>query len=129
MTTYAALVDANHLVKQRIVLADVGSYTPSPGLTLVIETAQTGASSVGYTWNGTTFTTPLSNPDPTPTPDQLRQQSFVAQSDRADLVTRLQSATPAQIDNWLTNNVTNLTQARAVLGAIIKVFCANPPPQ
>ncbi len=57
----------------------------------------------------------------------VRAQTFTALSDRADIITRLQTATPAQIDAWLAANVTTLAQARGVLGALIKVFCVNPP--
>ncbi len=60
-------------------------------------------------------------------PAVVRAQTFTALPDRADLIARLQTATPAQIDSWLTANVTNLAQARGVLAAIIKVMAANPP--
>ncbi len=60
-------------------------------------------------------------------PAVVRAQTFTALADRADLIARLQTATPAQIDSWLTANVTNLVQARAVLAAIIKVLAAYPP--
>lgn len=33
--------------------------------------------------------------------------------------------TPAQIDTWLTNNVTNLAQDRTVLSAIIKIIALD----
>lgn len=56
---------------------------------------------------------------------QTRIDTFMADSSRADLITRLATATPAQIDTWLQNNVTTLAQARTVLGAIIKVIALN----
>lgn len=46
-------------------------------------------------------------------------------SSRADMLARLQSATPAQIDAWLANNVTNLAQARTVLGIILKLIALD----
>ena len=61
------------------------------------------------------------------TQEQLRAATFAALPERQDIVQRLKDATPAQIDSWLTANVTNLAQARTVLGALIKVFCINPP--
>ncbi len=60
-------------------------------------------------------------------PAVVRAQTFTALPDRADIIARLQTATPAQIDAWLAANVTTLAQARTVLGALIKVFCVNPP--
>lgn len=55
----------------------------------------------------------------------VREQSFVADASRVDLLTRLKTSTPAQIDTWLTNNVTNLAQARTILGAIIKTIALD----
>lgn len=36
------------------------------------------------------------------------------------LMKQLATATPAQIDTWLTNNVTSVAQARTVLAMLIK---------
>lgn len=55
-------------------------------------------------------------------PDSPRVSALKAAPDLVDLVTRLQAATPAQIDAWLTANMTNLAQARTVLGAVVKVL-------
>ncbi len=57
--------------------------------------------------------------------EAARRTDIRADSGRIDLLNRLQTATPAQIDTWLTNNVTNLAQARAVLAAIIKVIALD----
>lgn len=54
--------------------------------------------------------------------EAARVAGIRANASRADLLNRLRTATDAQIDTWLGNNVTNLAQARAVLGAIIKVI-------
>lgn len=63
--------------------------------------------------------TALTNFDPlAPT----RLSVFASDAGAQDLVNRLKTATVAQIDTWLTNNVTNLAQARTVLAAIIKVL-------
>lgn len=62
---------------------------------------------------------------PPPSAEEVRQGVFAALPDRADLMTRLQTATPQQIDNWIDGNVTNIATARAVLKAIIKVMVAN----
>jgi len=63
--------------------------------------------------------------NPPPTAEEIRVGVFAAEPTVIDLRSRLKDATPAQIDTWLTNNVTNLTQARVVLGAIIKYLVAN----
>jgi hypothetical protein len=61
---------------------------------------------------------------PGPTPEETRRDEFRGQPDYVDLAAKLKTSTPGQIDTWLTNNVTNLTQARSVLGAIIKYLAA-----
>ncbi len=53
---------------------------------------------------------------------QAKVQAFLADSGRQQLITLLQNSTPAQIDTWLTNNVTTLAQARTVLGYVIKAI-------
>lgn len=84
---------------------------------------------IGWTYDGTTFTAPPRPPDPVPTPAEVaaeaRAVSFVADATRADLLVRLQTATPAQIDAWLLANVTTLVQARVVLGSIIKILALD----
>lgn len=123
---HAALINAGNIVVNRIVTGG-GTYTPPAGLTLIDETVSTGISGVGWSWNGSVFIPLPPNVDPPPTASQIRAATFIAQADRADIIARLQTATPAQIDSWLVANVTNLAQARAVLGAIVKVLCVNPP--
>jgi hypothetical protein len=54
----------------------------------------------------------------------VRQETFAAEPDRADLMTRLQSATPAQIDTFIDNNVTSIATARTVLKALLKLMVA-----
>jgi hypothetical protein len=54
-----------------------------------------------------------------------RDVDFDAAPEVVDLITRAKNATNAQIDTWLTNNVTNLAQARTVLGALIKLLIAK----
>jgi len=57
--------------------------------------------------------------------EEARLASYDQDAGQLDLLNRLRTATPAQIDTWLTNNVTNLAQARAVLGHIIKLLVAR----
>lgn len=63
--------------------------------------------------------------DQPPPPEEIRATAFRAEADRIDLMTRLKTATPAQIDSWLTTNVTSLASARTVLGAIIKAIALD----
>jgi hypothetical protein len=58
-------------------------------------------------------------------PTYVRTKSFRDDAGRIDLLTRLRTATPAQIDTWVENNVTTLAQARAVFKAIIKVIALD----
>jgi hypothetical protein len=53
-----------------------------------------------------------------------RQNSLEGDSGNMTLKDKLRTATAAQIDNWLQTNVNNLTDARNVLGSIIK-YLAN----
>jgi len=49
-----------------------------------------------------------------------RQQSFKNDPDFQDVYQRLQAASVADIDNWLTNNVTDLASARKIMAMMIK---------
>jgi hypothetical protein len=60
--------------------------------------------------------------DPPPPLHEQRAKDFALDPNIADLLDKLKNATPAQIDTWLTANVTNLAQARTVLGYVIKVL-------
>jgi hypothetical protein len=57
--------------------------------------------------------------------ESIRITNFKNDAAQADLLDRLKTATPNQIDTWLTNNVTTLAQARVVLGAVIKFLAAK----
>ena len=57
--------------------------------------------------------------------ENTRITSFKNDSAQTDLMDRLKTATPNQIDTWLNNNVTSMAQARNVLGAIIKLLAAK----
>jgi hypothetical protein len=54
--------------------------------------------------------------------EQQRKSGISGDAQVAAMVSRLQTATSTQIDDYLTANVTTLAQARAVLGAVIKVM-------
>lgn len=98
-------------------------WVPPGGSTVVLS----DIAGIGWTWDGSIFTAPPPNTDPLPTPEQVRAATFAALPERQDLIARLKTATPAQVDSWLTTNVTTLAQARTVLGSIIKVLCVGPP--
>lgn len=59
---------------------------------------------------------------PAKTPDEVRLDTFKIEADRNDMADKLRNATPAQIDTYIDNNVTNLAQARAFLKALSKVL-------
>ena len=54
-----------------------------------------------------------------------RLSGLSADTNVATLLTQASTATTAQIDTWLTNNVTTLAQARTVLGALIKIVAVK----
>ncbi len=57
--------------------------------------------------------------------EAVREATITSDAGRVDLLSRLRTATAAQIDTWLTNNVTTLAQARTVLAAVIKVIALD----
>lgn len=63
----------------------------------------------------------VSDPPP-PTADQLRRASYDTEPDMIDILNRLNTATPAQINSWIDTNVTNIATARTVLKAIVKLL-------
>ena len=60
--------------------------------------------------------TVVTNFDPT-APDLDDQ--FVSDTNRQNIVTAIQTATPTQIVNWVNNNVTDLASAKVVLAKIL----------
>jgi len=57
--------------------------------------------------------------------ESSRVASIIADPGRIDLLDRLRTATPAQIDAWIDNNVTTIAAARAVFKAIIKAIALD----
>lgn len=57
--------------------------------------------------------------------EKARVASIKADAGRVDLLDRLRTAAPAQIDAWIDSNVTTIAAARAVLKAIIKVIALD----
>ena len=57
--------------------------------------------------------------------EQVRTNTFKGLPERQALLDQIRTATPAQIDTWLTNNVTTLAQARTVLGQLIKLLAIS----
>lgn len=57
------------------------------------------------------------NPPPTPplTADEVRDDALIADTDRQTIVNAIRNATPAQIKNYVNNNVTDLASARVML--------------
>lgn len=106
------------------------TWSPPSGQTAV--SVQTGVA-IGWTYDGNNFIAPG---QPPLTPEQqaavnatnagtARRADMAAQPDCADLLQRIQTATPAQIDNWIDTNVTTLVAARAVLKAIVKCLARS----
>lgn len=59
------------------------------------------------------------------TDDPALRNAIQASPDRVDLMTRLRTATPGQIDNWIDNNVVDLASARMVLKALVKAIALD----
>jgi hypothetical protein len=58
-------------------------------------------------------------------PQRNRATTFRDDPSRADLIQRLQNATPQQIDTWVDNNITSIAAARALFKAILKVLALD----
>ena len=56
---------------------------------------------------------------------KLRAATFRADASRQDMLTRLRTATPAQIDSYIDANVATLAQARTFLKALAKVIALD----
>jgi hypothetical protein len=52
---------------------------------------------------------------PPPTPEQFRVTQFDSDAERRDFIMQIMNATPEQIKTYITNNVTDLPSARAML--------------
>jgi hypothetical protein len=86
---------------------------------------QSDAAQIGWAYDGSVFTPPAPPAPHPPTPEQLRKAVLSAEADFIDLLNRASTASPAQINSWLTSNVTTLAQARTVIGAIIKIIAVR----
>lgn len=129
-----------------VVVANSGFYTSNPdaidlpsggtgsglGATLNMKGHTTLGQSYTYDANSNfvietnSYSTPLIDDDLSL--EMQRQDGLSDDTGNVTLKDKLKTATSAQIDTWLQNNVTNLAEARAVLGAIIK-FLANKHPE
>lgn len=76
-------------------------------------------------YNGEFETYVAQGDTPPPVPDDPRMAALRTDQGRLDLLMKLKSATPADIDAWLATNMTNLAQARAVVGALVKLIATN----
>lgn len=56
---------------------------------------------------------------------ELRWISLNADATRADLLVRLRTATPAQINAYVDSNVTNLAEARTLLKKVLLVLAST----
>lgn len=129
-----------------VIIANSGFYTSNPtidenaptggsgtGLTVDLGMANYPISSKIYDYNANTDTVIETNVYGTPIIDNTRsielqrQNSLEADSQNISLKDKIKTATAAQIDTWLQNNVTDLASARTVLGAIIKFLAQRYP--
>lgn len=120
MPNYAII--KNNIV-QNAVLADAAQDIQlNAGETVI----QHDTAAPGWVYNGTTLSPPPPLPvDPTVAAEANRAASFRADAGRVDLLSRLKTATPAQIDTWVDNNVTTLAGAKTVFKAILKVIALD----
>lgn len=56
---------------------------------------------------------------PPPSAEDLRTQSYLADVDYQDLLTRIKAATPTQIKTYVQNNVTDLPSAKLLMAKIL----------
>jgi hypothetical protein len=105
-----ALVDTNDVVVNVIELEEGAKYTPEAGLRLV---------------EGRDYAPAPSAPPHVPSTEEVRAVTFKADGSRQDMLARLKTATPAQIDAYIDANVTTLAQARTFLKALTKILATH----
>lgn len=54
-----------------------------------------------------------------------RQLGIRGDMQRATMLNRLSTATNAQIDNWVSNNVTNMAEVRTAIGMVLKLIALD----
>lgn len=122
-----SVIDASGLIVNRVVIANAGDWTPPAGYSLVAEPAMSYA--IGGTVISGVYTPPPQPAPPQPTAAQIaetaRQDAIKADADRAAMLARLKTATSAQIDAWVTSNVTTLADARKTIGIILKLIALD----
>jgi len=74
---------------------------------------------VGRQWKDDGSPIPTAYVAPSPTVDEQRIATFLADTDRQNIVTTLANATPAQIKTFCSNNFPSLTAAERLLMAKI----------
>jgi len=73
-------------------------------------------------WDGSTFSAPV----PKPLSDfQIRKAQFDGVTIRDELVTKLKTATPAEIDTWVDNQVTDVASARLMFKRILLLIAPD----
>lgn len=117
-TTDMGLVDATF--DERLHEDDV----PDPRRRQVVDASPSPYRAALDAWRALGNTVPPYSP-PAPTPEQARAATFRADAGRIDLLDRLKTATPAQIDTWIDNNMTTIAQARTIIKAVLKVIALD----
>lgn len=119
MSFRAAIVNTKTNIVEFVFMLDDGVASPPHDLGNNYIAIANNQANVGWLWDGANLSAP---PDPALTPAQQRFANFMADPDRADLVNRLTTATPAQIDAFIEAQVTSLATAKPVFKAILKLL-------
>lgn len=63
--------------------------------------------------------------NPPPTPMEQRAEALKADTARRDILERLRTSTPTQIDQWYDNNINTVAKRDALMKAILKLIALD----
>jgi hypothetical protein len=119
MIRHAIVNDDTDLVVNVIEYDTDISGTVPPGMSAPMRAVATAFAGIGWQYLNGVFTEINPPPPRQLTADELRDETFLADSERQTLLAQLRNATVAQIKIYVDNNVTDLASARVMLRRII----------
>lgn len=116
---HAIIDDNTHLVINIVDYdTDISGSVP-PGMAAPLRAVASANAGIGWQYLAGVFTE-INPPLPrVPTADEIRDDTFIADTERQTLLAQLRNATLAQIKTYVDNNTTDLASARVMLRRII----------